>query len=153
MVTARKNFELLPPSEQESVQARESSRVLSEYVHRTGKLQIEVGEKGRREVVSLPARAVHLLMDLLTEMAEGKAVALLPMQTELTTQQAADLLNVSRPYLVKLLDGGTIRHRRVGTHRRVLLGELLAYKHRNDREQMIALDELARQAQELDMGY
>ncbi len=153
MVAARKKFDLLPPSEEESVQARESGRVLSAYVHRTGELKIEVGENDRREAVSLPARAVHLLMDLLTEMAEGNAVALLPMQTELTTQQAADILNVSRPYLVKLLDEGTIRHRRVGTHRRVLLGELLAYRRQKDREQMIALDELARQAQELDMGY
>ena len=153
MVAARKNFSHQPPSEQESAQARESSRVLSAYIRRTGVLQLEVRKKDRREVVSLPARAVRLLMDLLTEMAEGNAVALLPMQTELTTQQAADTLNVSRPYLVKLLDGGTINHRRVGTHRRVLLGDLLAYKDQKDREQMNALDELSRQAQELDMGY
>lgn len=153
MVTARKHFDHLPLSEQESVQARESSRVLSAYIRHTEMLQIEVRENDRREVVLLPARAAHLLMDLLTEMAEGNAVALLPMQTELTTQQAANILNVSRPYLVKLLDGGTIKHRKVGTHRRVPLGELLAYKRRKDREQMTALDELTRQAQELDMGY
>ncbi len=85
MVAARKKFDLLPLSEEESVQARESGRVLSAYVHRTGELQIEVGENDRRQAVSLPARAVHLLMALLTEMAEGNAVALLPMQTELTT--------------------------------------------------------------------
>ena len=153
MVAATTYLDDLLPSEQDSAQARESSRVLSTYARDTEPLQIELRNNERREVVSLPAGAVRLLMDLLTEMAEGNAVTLMPMHAELTTQRAADILNVSRPYLVKLLDGGTIAHRKVGTHRRVLLRDLLEYKQRVDRERMRALDELARQAQELDMGY
>lgn len=153
MVAAGRISDHLPPSGEESAQAREARRVLSKYIHRAGVLQLEAGGNERREVVPLPSRAAHLLMDLLAEMAEGNAVALLPMQAELTTQQAADLLNVSRPYLVKLMDGGAIGHRKVGTHRRVLLGELLAYRQRRDRERAIALDELARQGQELDMAF
>ena len=152
MIAAIKDFDDLLPSEQESAQARESSRVLSTYACRTEPLQIEVKGNKRREVVSLPAGAVRLLLDLLTEMAEGNAVTLMPMHAELTTQQAADILNVSRPYLVKLLDAGMIGHRKVGTHRRVLLRDLLGYKRQVDRERMSALDELARQAQKLDMG-
>ena len=149
MVAATRDLDDLLPSEQ----ARESSRVLSAYACRTEPLQFEVRENGRRDIVSLPAGAVRLLLDLLTEMAEGNAVTLMPMHAELTTQQAADILNVSRPYLVKLLDGGTIGHRKVGTHRRVLLRDLLAFKRQVDRERARALDELTRQAQELDMGY
>ena len=153
MVAATRDLDDLLPSEQESKQARESSRVLSAYACRAEPLQFEVRENGRREIVSLPAGAVRLLLDLLTEMAEGNAVTLMPMHAELTTQQAADILNVSRPYVVKLLDGGTIGHQKVGTHRRVLLRDLLAYKRQVDRERARALDELTRQAQELDMGY
>ena len=84
MVAAIKDFDDLLPSEQESAQARESSRVLSTFACRTEPLQIEVKGNERQEVVSLPAGAVRLLLDLLTEMAEGNAVTLMPMHAELT---------------------------------------------------------------------
>ena len=153
MVAAVRDFGDLLPSEQESAQARESSHVLSMYARRAEPLQVEVSDNEYREVISLPAGAVRLLFDMLTEMAEGNAVTLMPMHAELTTQKAADILNISRPYLVKLLDAGMIGHRKVGTHRRVLLCDLLAYKYQVDQERISALDELTRQARELDMGY
>lgn len=153
MVAAIKDIGDLLPTEQESAQARESSRVLSMYARRTKPLQVELSDDDHHEVISLPAGAVRLLLDLLTQMAEGNAVTLLPMHAELTAQQAADILNVSRPYLVKLLDNGTISHRNVGTHRRVLLHDLIAYKRQVDRDRSSALDELTRQAEDLNMGY
>lgn len=153
MVAARHSMDHLLPTEQESEQARESSRVLSKYARRRKPLEVELRDNEHHQTIELPAGAVRLLLDVLTQMAEGNAVTLMPMHAELTTQQAADLLNVSRPYVVKLLDSGEIGHRKVGTHRRVLLRDLMAYKQKVDANRNAALEELTRQAEDLNLGY
>lgn len=153
MAATLNNIGDLLPTEQEADLARQSSRVLSTFARPDRTLRVELTDDGHREAIALPAGAVRLLLDVLTQMAEGNAVTLLPMHAELTTQQAADLLNVSRPYLVKLLDANKIQHRKVGTHRRVLLRDLMKYKRCIDGDRAEALDELTREAEDLDMGY
>ncbi len=96
----------------------------------------------------LPHSVFDVLEQVVAEMAKGNAVKVLPVHAELTTQQAADLLNVSRPYLIQLLEEGEIEYRMVGSHRRVRLDELLVYKEKRDRNRMATLDDMAREAQE-----
>ena len=91
-------------------------------------VKVEIRLDGNPEMVVLPASALRLLSEILVHMAAGQEVSVLPIQRELSTFQAADLLNVSRPYLTKLVDEGKIPHRKVGTHRRIPLEALLAFK-------------------------
>jgi excisionase family DNA binding protein len=142
------------PSEQEVRLAQETSRKLAAYVQADAGITIRLLKNGHEtDTVALPAGAVRLLLDILEQMARGHAVTLMPIHAELTTQQAADLLNVSRPYLVTLLQEGKIPYRKVGTHRRVRAEDIFAYKRETDAKRREALHELAAQAQELELGY
>lgn len=144
--------EPVAPTEKEAELARESSRRLSPYAR--GNLRVQIPANGHgSETLELPASAVKLLLRILTEMAEGNAVTLIPVHAELTTQQAADLLNVSRPYFISLLEEGKVRFRKVGTHRRILFKDLIEYKHQLDAERDRAMQELTDEGQKLAMGY
>lgn len=101
----------------------------------------------------LPRQAINLLRDVLADMAQGNAVTIVPMHAEMTTQQAANILNVSRPYLVKLLEKGELGFTKVGTHRRICFEDLMEYKQKIKQQSTQAMDELAKQAQEHGMGY
>ena len=138
------------PSEAEAILAKETSRVLSSRLRDADSLKLRIIDKRKSaETVELPAAAVRLLVRILEEMAEGNAVALIPVHAELTSQEAADALNISRPSLIQLLDEGKIEYRRVGTHRRVLFEALIDYKRRADAARRKVLAELAAYDQEL----
>lgn len=107
------------------------------------------GEHGSADPLILPREAVSLLAFILAQAAEGRGVTVVPSHAELTTQEAADMLNVSRPYLIKLLEEGTIPFRLVGKHRRVTYEDLQEYKRRDDAKRRTAADDLAALGQEL----
>ena len=107
----------------------------------------------RRESVILPQLAVDMLAQLLTEMGRGHAVVVEPVEAELTTQQAADILNVSRPYLIGLLDEGKIPYRKVGNRRKISLTQLLDYKRRDDKHRDAIANEIASETQNIGIDY
>jgi excisionase family DNA binding protein len=138
------------PTESEAILAKETSRVLASRLRDSDPMQFRIIDDPSAEAtVKLPASAVRLLVRILEEMARGNAVMLIPVHAELTTQEAADMLNISRPSLIQLLDAGEIEYRRVGTHRRVRFEALMKYKRRADAARRAALAELAAYDQEL----
>ncbi|MDE0538771.1 MAG: helix-turn-helix domain-containing protein [Rhodospirillales bacterium] len=116
-------------------------------------MKLRLRDSEQEQPIDLPAGAVDLLMHVLEAMAAGQGVTLIPESAELTTVQAADVLNVSRPFLIKLLDQKAIPHRKVGKHRRIRMEDVMAYKNAIDREREQVLDQLTRDAQVHDMGY
>lgn len=141
------------PTPQEATLARISGERLSRYAHRKKPLSVRVLEAGQNQPIDLPAGAVALLMDILRAMADGRGVTIIPDHAEVTTVEAANILNVSRPFLIKLLEEKAIPHRLVGKHRRILIDDVMAYKNRIDREREAVLAQLTAEAQEKDMGY
>lgn len=104
-------------------------------------------------LLKLPPKVLRLFADLLGALAQGKAVAIMPKELDVTTQEAAMFLNVSRPYLVRLLDSGKIPYHKVGTHRRIRFEDVVQYKDDRRKRSQDALQELVDQAQGLEMGY
>lgn len=143
----------IPLPANDSTLARESGERLARAVSGKEQPELKVSVGGSGEEITLPPSAAKLLIDGLAELAKGHDVRLLPVHAELTTQEAAELLNLSRQYVVRLLDDGKIPSHKVGTHRRVRLDDVLAYKRTLDADRLDALKKLVAEAQELDMGY
>jgi excisionase family DNA binding protein len=135
------------PSEAEAALAKETSRVLASHLQDADPVQLRIPED--ETTLALPASAVRLLVNILEEMARGNAVTIIPVHAELTTQQAADMLNISRPSLIQLLEEKKLEYRRVGTHRRVGFEGLLKYKRQQETARRRVLAELAAYDQEL----
>lgn len=137
------------PGPDESALARDAlaqvRRALDDQPRGPVQLTIDDGP----EVVTVPRVAVDLLVRVLANLAAGQGVTLVPAHAELTTQQAADILNVSRPYLIKLLDENKIDYRIVGTHRRIKASSLMDYKREDDAKWRHSADELAAMTREL----
>lgn len=135
-------------NEEEALIAREAVARLKPLADAKQDVRLRVSESADI-VVPLPAAAVAAITRILAAMAERRPVSVIPMDAELTTQQAADMLNVSRPHLTKLLDGGTIPHRKVGSHRRVLVADVLAFEAQARAAQSKAIDDMVAVSQEL----
>jgi excisionase family DNA binding protein len=139
------------PSPEEIKQAAESGRQLAMILGKGNGAKIRVVNGD--EEITLPLAALSMLRDILGLMAEGESIALVPQDTILTTQQAADFLNVSRPYFVKLLDDGKLTHRMVGTHRRVLFSDLVKYKEQSMIDRREAVEALTAETEELGLEF
>ena len=134
--------------------ACESVARLSQVARRrisTNSKEIRITLQG--EEISIPERALTYLIEVLSNMSDGKSVDIVAEDTELTTQQAADILNVSRPFIVKLLEDGRIPFKKVGKHRRVLLQDILKIKEQQNMVRESQLEKLAKDSQTMGLGY
>lgn len=140
-----------PPTDDEMEKASEAMGVFARAL-KEGGAPIRINSDGDEKQIDFPHALGQLVLDLLAHVARGEMVTFVPYGAELTTQQAADLLNVSRPFLVKLLEAGDIEHHKVGSHRRVPVEKLLEYKEKRDHARSESLSELQRLGQEFDAG-
>ena len=105
------------------------------------------------EFITIPKKALTLLSAIIQNMAEGKTISIVPSNSEVSTQQAADMLNVSRPHLIKILETKKIPFKKIGSHRRILLKDIMEYKEQLAKQREAQLDFLSHQAQDLNLGY
>lgn len=130
--------------------AKTSSRFLASYSPDNKTCELKLSEQ---ETITIPTSVLPQLTEILSQIGKGNSVKIVPIKQELTTTEAAEILNVSRLYLVELLESGKIPFHKVGMRRRILSQDLMAYKQQIDAQRMDTLAELTAQAQELNMGY
>lgn len=154
-MTATAHFSVSLPAEREVQAAVQGQRALATYLETRSETQrIDIFDgQSKAHSVELPTSALQLLLAILAELADGNAVKVVPVHAELTTQEAADLLNVSRPHLIKLLEEGLLPYHRTGKHRRVRFADLMKFKEKRHQTSKQAMADLARLSQELNMGY
>lgn len=141
---AHTEFASVEPTQADIGVAQDASGRLAELAE-GGRATLQVGH----EKLEIPPSALKMLVIIMGEFAKGRAVALSPVDVEITTQRAADILNVSRPYFVKLLEQGELPYRMVGTHRRVRLADVLEYRAASRANTSKALDELTALSEEM----
>lgn len=136
-----------------AINSLEELQSASKRIKSTGKggVKIKIQETG--DFITIPKKALSLLSTIIQNMAEGKTISIVPSNSELSTQQAAEMLNVSRPHLIKLLENKKIPFKKVGSHRRILLQDILYYKELQSKVREDQLNFLAKQAQDLNLGY
>jgi excisionase family DNA binding protein len=132
-------------------QAAQAAMAVREYLraHPAKPAQLRLGNGAEETHVLVPVTAFAVFATMLDELAAGHTITVAPAEADLTTQQAADLLNVSRPYLIGILEKGEMPYRRVGNRRKVLLADLLAYRRRDEARRQAILDDLTAEAQEM----
>ena len=145
-------LEPVRPAEADVTAAVEALPHVRDYLSRhpgEGMVRLRVDDDRVEETLTVPRGAVELLARILAHMANGQGVSVVPANAELTTQQAADLLNVSRPFLIGLLTAGEIEFRLVGRHRRIRAESLLNYMRADDQRRRQSADELTALTQEI----
>ncbi len=147
------NEQVHMPTEKEIELAKASSRTLSKYSFKDEVHFSIENASGKPDSFSLTGHTLRLFLDSLAEISRGNAVSIAPHHQELSTQEAAEILNVSRPFFVKLLKNNEIPYKRVGSHRRIYLRDILTYKQDVDRRRLTVLDELTQHSQQNKMGY
>lgn len=142
------------PDEETAKEARTALRVLSTTTANRSRHVTLRAEAGAGTVsVTVPRQAFDLFVEVLGQMSKGNAVTIVPIHAELTTQQAADMLNVSRPFVIELLEAGSIPYRKVGSHRRIRAADLIEYQRREEGQRRKMLDKLTAEAEDLGLGY
>jgi excisionase family DNA binding protein len=142
-------------SAQESALAKLSSQELFAVLANHGEAQefSASGQVGDSHQVTIPASALELFIEVLTQLGQGNSVRITPVHAELTTQEAADLLNMSRPTLIKLFDANALPHSRKGNRRKIAFVDVMKYKNAQDEKRLTTLDELSELDQEMNTGY
>ncbi|MEO7714770.1 MAG: helix-turn-helix domain-containing protein [Capsulimonas sp.] len=143
------NTDTFSPTQHDAMMAAKASRQLSDYSSRHIDIQIQLESEGDREQIALPPIVVKLLSHILDETASGRTISISRVESDMTTSEAADYLNVSRPYLTSLLQQGKIPFHQVGSHRRVRREDIAKYKTKQREASYAAMRELQAQAEEL----